>query len=472
MYDKMLLTKIGSVVILISLFFSLLTSCKGGDDPFAAEPADTAADAVSDTAAGTAAEPGPDFYSMTYYESRDRYGVFEPNAFSNSIDDKYLYSYREYGAEGSVVKTLCRREYPDGTEWRPDCSDPLCTHGAGCPFEHCDISFVCFEGKIYFISNKPSAVYVYEPQINKSSRLIEGYSDFEFLIRGGKFYVKGASEKPDLSSSLVFFRISGDGTYDMIGELDSWYSNMTGIRPFYEDRYIIDAKLEYEDGNLKAYMGLRDIQNGDETEVFSKDFPLVPAPGRKLTLVSGGTFVPCMIYGDKVLSQIDFKLFDIDENAVDYLAGDTKTVVCREYHLTDIKTHEDEIILATDQQDARALLYYTQKYVFYMDDAKRDVDDFVVIMLDPLTGEKTSYNITEAVTAAGYTMPNPCKMTELQNGALIMSTDYYVKINIGGLDMEMPVPGYALAYDLQSGRIFKYGRPSEDLLNALAGVKS
>ena len=107
-----------------------------------------------------------------------------------------------------------------------------------------------------------------------------------------------------------------------------------------------------------------------------------------------------------------------------------------------------------------------------MDDAKRDVDDFVVIMLDPLTGEKTSYNITEAVTAAGYAMPNPCKMTELQNGALIMSTDYYVKINTGGLDMEMPVPGYALAYDLPSGRIFKYGRPSEDLLNALAGVKS
>ena len=452
-------TRTITLLLIITALLAALCSCTAAEDPF---DADTTENINAETEYPGDEKPDPAFFSLTEEESFAAYGLPASSTLNEDVcDGRYIYSAPPKIGAGTAV-TVTRREYPDGTEWEPVCSDPLCTHTeeSGCPLAKCKLfCFVCFENKIFFHTNtSPEEVYVYEPQTNKSTLLADGLYDCELLKLGDKLYIKYSKENVDLSSSFVFCRIFGDGTVKTIGELNERFSKSGEIPIVYEDRYVTDERFEMIDGEIKSCLYLRDLQSGTAEEVFSKSYPDLPDP--KNATASSFELYPLMLYGDRVLFKIEYSELLMKD------APETHYGI--EYHLFDLKTRKDRAIITSDDQDSASdILIYSSKTIIYTDPVQAENGRLVINCIDPFEGEEISYDITKAAEAAEMTVPEIRKLSTVQNGALIISTEY--SLNDHG---EIAViPWKAIAYDMRSGTIFKYREPAlEELAEKYAAM--
>ena len=435
----------------MTALLTALCSCTAAKDPF---DADTTENINAETEYPGDEKPDPAFYSLTSEESFAAYGLPASSTLNEDVcDGRYIYSAPPTIGAGTAA-TVTRREYPDGTEWEPVCSDPLCTHTeeSGCPLAKCKMFyFVLFENKIFFRTNERNEseeLYIYDPAANKSTLILDGFYNGSFVsYGGGKLYFRYKLEEKDLTSLTVYCRLYGDGSTENIGELNEYYN--IGDPVIYNDRYVTDYKFEKIDGDFKACLYLRDLKDEGVKEIFSKSYP--DLLGKNYVQ---NRFNTLMLYDDELLIQIEYSVIG------------PEPVYGMEYHLIDLTNGNDRLVLFTDDGENGAFYcIYSEKTIICKDTKDENKDRFILNCFDPHTDKTESYDLTEAAKNAGFSMPGGCLLSSLSKGAVLMNKyfDYY-RSNDSGEQISTPMICNFAEFDLKSGKIFKYRKPTQEEL--------
>ena len=437
MYDKMLLTKIGSVVILISLFFSLLTSCIKTQDPFATDEVQTYEN-------GYPIDPLEDFYSMTVAESRDKYGYLRLQGTDLNDDGKYNYwdiTVKVMTDSGEKeVKTLGKCEHL--REWaKPACTDPLCTHehGSACPFANYENSskMACYCGKLYFWTSGGD-LYVYTAETNKSEILKREFHVYNFFRYDGSLYFIINEEDENFKAVRVAYKVTEDGELIRLFEYDGMEYSVDMI---YNDRYVITRGYNIrnrEDGHriyeVMPEILMYDSQTGKTVTAFERMVP-------ELENYANGVYglFPIMIYGDILLAWNDYQMPGYED--LKY------SVIKEELWLVDLTTFEKKLVsYKINNTYAGSFFLFSEKMILVNDPISDEESHRVIRLIDPYNGTEKVYDLTEAAKKNGQKLPS-------NNHTYLSRVEKGVAIFRGEPDENHRVQTILMC-DLESGKIY------------------
>ena len=426
---------------------ALLVSCAGETDPFLT---DTVTELETLDENGKTA-PDPGFFGLTVKESYEKYGIPSKNRIQEKVfDGTYIY---EAGAQ-----TVSRREFPDGEEWIPVCTDPVCVHteDSGCPLAQCRSAFVCFGGRLVFVNVLRDAIFIYDPRTNKSTLIKDGLIEPAFLLQGDDLYCRYKTEDKDFDSSYVFLSIGEDGSYRQLGQIafeDYRAGNNNALPVIYEDRYAVYGAWEKTDGGYSAVLYSHDLQSGELKTVYTEDHPEL----KKATdpVVEEGNVNSLMVYGKSVLFRIAYSV----GWEAEFVKGDA-------YVLADLDGGGAKTLVRKD--NAEGSLIYSSKCVVYREEG----DGYAITVLFPETGEKTGYDLAADAASSGIALPEDCSLYIVCKGAVSFNTHYQCPVTLeGGIVTSMDVPWQVIEYDLKSGAVFRYAKPGEDEMKTALGFR-
>lgn len=446
-------------ILCVALFcMCMLPSCSSPkEDPFASDPSDAVSDVLepeSEPASGSSSvqTPPASFYSMTMSESYEKYGLFSFTADPDRnawFDGKYYYMpavITVKGQDGTTqsVTTLSYREYPDGKTWYPVCSDPLCSHTAsdGCPLKGFDgFGFACYGGKIFFVS-KEGVLYMYDPQLNRSTLLLEKCFEQRFIRSNGKLYLIYQQEEEDFNIEYVCCVVSADGTLTELGRLTELFTQGQEV---YADRYVADGGVfTPTDEGYRVEVILRDLQTGAKTTAFEKTYSEIA--GYDEVDVEGDVS-PYMVYGSKLLL------------CARYTAKAGPAVQSRnEFWLVDLENGEKSLLTYTENPavGSRQCLY-SETTVCYAEPRQTAEDPFLIHLLNPVTGTDEKYDLSAFAAKEGAVIPPDQFMVSLNKGALLLMGSREVDAtNDDGIKVPSSELVNTFEFDLKSGRVFQY----------------
>lgn len=391
------------------------------------------------TAAPEADAPGSDFYSMTMAESYEKYGFFTFLSFAidNWYDGEKYYSLRYVSEEGEhsvyAPMTLKYRDYPDGEEWNPVCSDPLCAHtgAAGCPLAKCQnlFGYACMAGKVFFVG-ADGVLYLYNGADNSCTALHDKIFEYKLYEQDGALYAVYQVEDEDFNVRFAALKATPDGAVTELGTVSELYALMEC--PVYHDRYLVDARIEGE----SAYVYIRDMQSDAVKTVCGIGYS--EAPVTEITSASA-----VAVYGDKALLRIMYR--------------------------TD-KEHDDIYLVDLASGEARFLAskigtvqnwQYSDRCVIWAEPRNESSDPFIVHVLFPFTGEEQFFDLSALAAEAGGSISLGVGLAELKKGALLLNCTYGLASGTDedGRTIYQMVNYNAYEFDLESGRVFAYKAP-------------
>ena len=369
-------------------------------------------------------------------EAYEKYGLLSftmDNNYDRIFDGTYIYGLYLTDNNDLKSRTLGKYEYPDGGEWTPVCTDPLCSHktGSGCPFLNSTVNLVCYEGKLYFLTDN-GTLCVYDKTTNKSTSLKNGCYNCRFYKYDGELYFVFSEENDDFDNTRVFTKILPDSKVDEIGRLDEVYDYNNAV---YKDKYAVDYKSKLNDGGGTISVLIRDLKSKEIKTVAEIDCP---------GAVNIDAVQTYNIYSNKLLLKTQYymiKHITNDRTGYDDLRNDA--------WLIDLSTGEKRLICSPDVHTYKTYAYclYSCKCVMWYDPRLNGSDPLILHVLFPYTGEEKEYDISDAVLKeTGETIP-------LDNGIFSISGSAVVLSHVVNDRSQN-----TYKFDLESGRVYKYAQ--------------
>lgn len=441
--------------VFLVLIIALFAGCSGvKTDPLAPDPTASAAspapvptENASETASPVPTQAAPDkigppsdFFSLTMRESYEKYGIF---SFTEAVEDnffdgKYRYSFMYLDPDNAASfyspKTLAYAEYPDGTDLRPVCSDPLCTHTgtSGCPLLKCQnpFGFVCYEGRIFF-SAADGSISMYEKGSNKSTEIMKGCSSAHFHKDNGGLYLVYLSENTGFEVETVCVKIAPNGEVSELGHVEGSFDGH-----IWRDKYLVNTHFYIREGDKGLTVELCDLLTGEIETAFEREYPdLVDdeeAAGSTAALAY-------MLYGDKLLVKANYHFEGAEYN---------------EHWFINLASGEGELLSTAEH------CLFSDKCILWPGERAYESDPLVIHLYYPESGKTETYDLSAMAAEIGETIPLNCYPIRLCKGAVSLWGDFYRRAEYD--DGEAYMERYAantFDFDLLSGLAFKYPEP-------------
>lgn len=469
--------------VLITVLFctAFVSSCRITDDPFLTDDETSTVttmigtsnasetDNNSDSETNTVfvqTEPKKDFYSLTSDEAYQKYGLFTPdNSVLLNCDGRHIYvegviyqTTRIINDDGDIekiVKTaLCRNDYPEGGNEIPVCMDPLCEHlsGSSCPIADLKsmFSIACYADKLFYIS-KSQDLRVYDQSANSNKILLKDLMAPYFHRYNGKLYLIANEETSEFQTVNTIYHIYENAELSKIGSVETKENEKLLV---HSDNSIVGFCVEKNDGIPCTKAVLYDLKTSDESVVFERLLnETVECENVKCDIN------PMSVFGDKVLFSVMYS----------YNSADTNTKRS-DIWLVDVLTKEKQLLLTLDNQNESRNCQFSEKYILIVEPRKTVTDHFIIHLLDPYTNKETVYNLSDMASSIGERIPLDCYLNSFNLFSPVLSKMYYIPktgVNSEGIEYQTyDIKLYkTFAFDLESGRVFKYDVPSEDDLS-------